>query len=68
MRHYRRRTGEPERDDVATLDDLGAAAGWGSAVTPEAAAIESEERAAIARWRRSILTIGVFSCCATWSK
>jgi RNA polymerase sigma-70 factor, ECF subfamily len=49
MRHYRRRTGEPERDDVATLDDLGAAAGWGSAVTPETAAIKSEERAAIAR-------------------
>jgi RNA polymerase sigma-70 factor, ECF subfamily len=49
MRQYRRRMGEPDRADLASLDDLGAAAGWGSQITPEAAAIRGEERAAIAR-------------------
>lgn len=56
MRQYRRRAGEPEPsdldpldDDVASLEDLGLAAGWGSLADPEAAAIRGEERALIAR-------------------
>jgi len=56
MRQFRRRVGEPQPDDFAPLDDdvtslldLGLAAGWGSPVNPEAAAIRGEERASIAR-------------------
>ncbi len=56
MRQFRRRAGEPQSDAFAPLDDdgvslldLGLAAGWGSPINPEAAAIRGEERAAIAR-------------------
>jgi RNA polymerase sigma-70 factor, ECF subfamily len=49
LRQYRRRAGEPDRGDIVALDDLGVAAGWGSEVDPEASAIRSEGRAAIAR-------------------
>lgn len=56
MRQFRRRAGQPESidfapldDDVTSLLDLGLAAGWGSPITPEAAAIRGEERALIAR-------------------
>lgn len=48
-RQYRRQVGEPERQDLATLDDLGVAAGWGSELDPEAMAMQQEERAAITR-------------------
>jgi RNA polymerase sigma-70 factor (ECF subfamily) len=48
-RQYRRRAGEPVRRDLATLDDLGAAAGWGADPDPEAMAMRQEERAAVAR-------------------
>jgi len=48
-RQYRRRVGEPERQDVASLDDLGVAAGWGTDSDPEATAIQQEQRAAVVR-------------------
>jgi RNA polymerase sigma-70 factor (ECF subfamily) len=48
-RLYRRHAGEPERQDVGTLDELGVAAGWGAESNPEAAAIQQQERAAFRR-------------------
>ncbi|MFN7982982.1 MAG: sigma-70 family RNA polymerase sigma factor [Vicinamibacterales bacterium] len=55
MRQHRRRAGEPQSSDIAPLDDgvslldLGLAAGWGSPIDPEAAAIRGEQRALIVR-------------------
>jgi RNA polymerase sigma-70 factor, ECF subfamily len=48
-RQYRRRAGEPDPREFATLDDLGVAAGWGTAADPEVAAIRGEQRQAIAQ-------------------
>lgn len=49
LRQSRRRAGEPDVDDVAPLDELAIAAGWGASDDPETAAIRGEERAAVAR-------------------
>lgn len=48
-RQYRRRAGEPQREDLASLDDLGVAAGWGTEADPEALAMQQETRSAVAR-------------------
>ncbi len=48
-RHFRRRAGEPRREDLASLDELGVAAGWGTEADPEALAMQQETRSAIAR-------------------
>ena len=49
LRQSRRRAGEPDAHDIAPLDELGVAAGWGSSDDPETAAMRREERAAVAR-------------------
>jgi RNA polymerase sigma-70 factor (ECF subfamily) len=52
-RQFRRPAGAPPPDEVASLDDLGVQAGWGSS-DPEAAAIRSQRRETVARALESL--------------